>query len=159
VNASDVISLLQTSLTTFAAARDNGRVEVAEDPLHALEILAASPGGWGIVLLDKGEQPETRGPVQLLRARFTCYVWAARGLAIRQDEKNLILVRHCEAVRDHVLTRRFEQAGSAEVPQYDGPGRQGVVMPDGFPLNAYELDFFLRVSGTQSLTPEPIPQP
>ena len=148
MNASDLLLSLEASLTAFVNAADRGRFELAEDPLHVVELLAASPGGWGCILLDKGEGVENKG-IQLLRARFACYIWQARGMSVNRGDKIPGLVARCESVRDFVHTRRFSSISTAQVPQYDG--REVVVMPDGYPLNAYELNFFLRISGTSPL--------
>lgn len=147
MNASELLQdILNGTRPMVTEAR--GKVILAEDPLHVLELLSAGPGGWGCVLLDKGEQPENKGPVVLLRARFALYVWQARGLSVSAGDAIPGLVARCEAVRDTVVAMRFDPLLSTGVPQYDG--REVVVTPDGFPLNAYELNFFLRISGTRT---------
>jgi hypothetical protein len=86
--------------------------------------------------------------VALLRANFSLYVWRARGLPAQAGDAVAALTLRCEMVRDLVHALRFDPAGSAGVPQYEN--RTPVSMPDGFPLNAYELNFFLRISGTRT---------
>ncbi|MDA3873224.1 MAG: hypothetical protein PF795_04625 [Kiritimatiellae bacterium] len=152
MNCSELLESLLLTVGPFVNSEDRGRFELAEDPLHVVEMLSASPGGWGCILLDKGEQVENKG-VQIFRSRFAFYIWQARGLSVNRGDKIPSLVARCEQVRDFVHTLRFPAADTAQVPQYEG--REVVVMPDGFPLNAYELNFFLRISGTSPLPAQP----
>lgn len=147
MNASELLQGILNALT-LSVTEAKGKLILAEDPLHVLELLSAGPGGWGCVLLDKGEGLETKGPVALIRARFALYVWQARGLSVSPGDKIPGLVARCEGLRDAVHALRFDPLLSTGVPQYEG--REVVVMPDGFPLNAYELNFFLRISGTRT---------
>lgn len=147
MNPSEWYSLVEADLKSELA---NGpRIFRAMDPLHALEILAASPANYFLVLLDKGDVPEEHGPIEWIKARLGVYVAQNRGLSIDPAEVEEELTQRCETVRDTVLSKEYPEATTAVYTEYEG--RDTVVTPEGFPLAAYELNFSLRLAGS-SLT-------
>lgn len=126
---------------------EGGQVFMARDPLNALEILAASPAAFFVVVLDKGVGRENVvSPLYMLRARVGIYVAQNRGLEVQASGNLLQLTERCESVRDRLLTLPLPGAAD-EVPTYDG--RELVTLPDGMPLAAYEMNFSARLTGPQ----------
>ena len=144
MNGSDFIAAVEADLKPFIEA-DKGSVFMAADPFHALEILAASPASYFVVLLDKGEGVETQGPVQWLVPKVGLFVAQQKGFSANPGAHILPLSIRCEAVRDRVMSLEHDAAETDVHPAYLGKGL--VTLPDGMPLAAYELNFSLRVSG------------
>ncbi|MDF3129279.1 hypothetical protein P0Y35_08735 [Kiritimatiellaeota bacterium B1221] len=123
-----------------------GRVFMARDPYHALELLVASPAAFFCVVLDKGDAPDQHGPVVWLNQQVGIFVAQNRGLEVDESKTLLSLTERCELVRDRVLSKVYPAATSEQHPKYQG--KNLVTLPDGMPLSAYELNFSLRLAGS-----------
>jgi len=144
MNGSDFLAAVQADLEPFIEA-DKGSVFMAADPFHALEILAASPAAYFVVILDKGEETETNGPIQWLVPKVGLYVAQQKGFQANPGAHIIPLSQRCENARDRVLSKVHDPEESDKHPEY--LGKSLVTLPDGMPLAAYELNFSLRVSG------------
>jgi hypothetical protein len=147
VNASEYLATLRAELDTALRA-ESGRVFLALDPLHALEILVSSPAAYFAVLLDKGEALYGSGAVRPLQVTAGIYVAQNRGLAADPGAAIVPLVARCEALRDRIMGIVFPENETAS--RYGG--RLPVSLPDGMPLAAYELTFTHLCSGKATST-------
>ncbi len=123
-----------------------GRVLMARDPYHALELLVASPAAFFCVVLDKGDGPDQQGPVVWLNQQVGVFVAQNRGLEVDESKNLLSLTERCTLVHDRVMSKVYPGETTEKHPKYQG--KSLVTLPDGMPLSAYELNFSLRLAGS-----------
>lgn len=145
--------MLYAALQTWSAPL-KADVSIARDPFHVLEILAAGPSGFRVVL-HASEDDNISDIDQLSLAdnlievilSYNLGLTARPDLALISGQQNRPpLLDHITALRSFILSLRFptEQTGSYAVYR----GRRPYVTPDGIPLAAYTLTFKLQSAVT-----------
>lgn len=138
----------QADLEAWVAAI-KGRVDVAADELHALLILADSPGGVRLVLAWAGEENLSPVPeVFMVAQKVSVFVCASAGLSVAPGEMahtatatRPALLDLVAQVRARMLSQKWDAETTAQLWEYKGA--EVARMPDGIPLRAYRLTFTL----------------
>jgi hypothetical protein len=140
------LEFIATALTDWAQ-ETKGRVEIAEDPVHLLGLLATSPGSFrAVVMFDseekRGEFEESGG----VDRKFIVVVSKGRGFTlqpgdalVRGSAGSKPLFNLVEEGREVVRGLRFTDEGALEaIPDYKATRR---VQLEESTVDAYQIEF------------------
>jgi hypothetical protein len=161
-----IVNTLRVSLDTYVDTL-KGRLHVATDPWHPLEILAVSPRGCLVVLHWGGDEVAGQADTMIV-ARNVLEIYVGYGLGLQRDPDIASMVNRTDRpsllklvndVRGYVLGCLFPADETERIPEYGGC--VPVVLPSGFPLAAYKftvrLDAAVDVGDSVELVTEPDP--
>ena len=137
-------------------------VTLARDPFHVLEILAASPEGFRVVVHWAGDENiSDHDALPLAENRLEVILSYNLGLTARPD---LALIQgplnrpsildQVDALRSFILGVQYPTIQTGTYAVY--AGTKPFHTPDGIPLAAYVLAFKLKAAVNVSLIPTPI---
>lgn len=135
MTAAEILRTLEGALRPLVEDSNNGRLSLAHDPDHALELLATSPRGWRVVLGWEGYDPDGGDPMHgLLSASFYAVVQQARGLHDRRgfgrhrprvsQSSALSVMERAEQVSLWLRSARWQCEDDTFHPQIDTRGAQ-----------------------------------
>ena len=151
-----IVSSIQAALQAFAQGLSPaGTVSIARDPFNVLELLAANPSGYRLILHWAGDENVSELPfVPLLRHKIEVVFGSNLGLTAKPD---LALVQQIgdrpalfaqvDNLRSLLLGLQFANDTTGGFLEY--AGAEPLIIPDGVPLAAYTLKFGLRAVPAQ----------
>jgi hypothetical protein len=151
-----IVNQVKTPLEAFARGL-NGSVSVARDPYNVFELIAANPRGYRLILHWAGDKNISEVSIMpLLNHRLEVVLNRNLGLPVKPDQAltDTIgsvppLFQSVDELRTILLGLKFSDTSTGGYLEYGGC--DPLVAPDGAPLAAYQLTFFLRATpATQS---------
>ncbi|HUB68010.1 MAG TPA: hypothetical protein VL981_11050 [Candidatus Methylacidiphilales bacterium] len=160
-----ILAALVTALQTWSANQQIGAtITLARDPYHVLEILAASPQGFRIVVHWAGDKniseidalPLAENRLEIILS-YNLGLTAQPDLALIQGPQNRpSVLDQVDALRGFVLGIRYPAGQTGTYAVY--AGAKSFTTPAGVPLAAYILTFKLKAA-INTVFPTPIPTP
>lgn len=144
----DLLNTLRQHLAPWVAEH-KGRLSLAKDPYHVIEILSEAPAGFRVILHwtgdeqlgDLPQQPLCTHQVDVILS-FNLGLTAEPSAALVEARNNRPpLYGLLNDLRRRVLGCNYAPDISAEYLMYRGT--EPVVMPEGLPLAAYRIQFSL----------------
>lgn len=139
---------LVDDLQPFVRER-RGLLSVAADPYNFLELLGEAPSGWRCVVHWAGDENQSPDiPAAFLRNEFHVGISCNLGLTAKPGEAAMkkrpggapSLVQLVQLTRTRIRELVFPDGTTGQAAYQ---GCEPVVLPDGTPLAAYRLRFFL----------------
>ena len=137
-------------------------VTLARDPFHVLEILAASPAGFRLVVHWAGDEnisdhdalPLAAHSIEVILS-YNLGLTARPDLALIQGPQDRPgVLDQVDALRSFILSVQYPAGQTGTYAVY--AGAKPFVTPDGIPLAAYVLAFKLKAAVNLSLIPTPV---
>jgi hypothetical protein len=158
-----ILAALVFALKTWSTNQNIGaQVTIARDPFHVLEILAASPEGFRLVVHWAGdtnisevdELPLSENELQVILS-YNLGLTARPDMALLkgpQDRPSVL--DQVDALRGFILGVQYPTIQTGTYAVYGGT--KPFVTPDSIPLAAYVLTFKLKAAVNVSIVPTPI---
>lgn len=153
MHTDQIVNLVYKDLEPWAKAK-KGTLCGARDPLEMIEILTIHPLGFKVITgFDGDGAPEDGSDDMISDNKIAVIVGVNLGLDIdrtlgvfRSKGERVNLLRLMSQCRARILSLRFSGEGedNGEVLRYGGS--TVVTMPNGFPLAAYKMLFYLDAS-------------
>jgi len=159
LDAAAILRMLRGYLLPWVQS-EKGALSLARDPWHVLEILAASPVGFRVILSWDGEEAQTDQEVAgIFTQKIKVIVSHNRGLK-KQPGENLIipdaerpaLIERVTQVRDKLRGYVFPTGETSGIMNYRFA--RPFITPMNMPLDAFEMEFQLVVAITDVFEPE-----
>ncbi len=148
----DMLISLRDGLESWATA-NKGKIQIASDPFHALDLLLQSPIGFRVVVWWDGDEPSTDiHQAGIVVNRLKVSIGYGRGLA-KDPSTGLTTGRAGQKALYALIS---ELRSKVRAIQFSDPtdeissvwaayrGTTGVVVPEGIAIDAYDLNFTLE---------------
>lgn len=150
MNPAKLIAALEPPIENLVRSRYKGRVAVARDALHALQLLLWSVPGLLVVLHFGGDDSTDEAGVDHVAAH-TIEVTVGQALGLQANQElsvyqelpgNPALLTAMSEIRAYVLAMQFPEEETNVTPEYGNC--VAVTLPGGLPLAAYRFSVRLN---------------